>query len=172
MIKRPNESEFPEFYHTYIKQIPDVDIIEFLEKQKRLFVGLVDSIPEDQLLYRYAEGKWTIKQVIGHIIDTERIMAFRALVFSRGERQAIPGFDENEYVEKGAFNKKEITSLIDEFLTLRASNLAMIKNFDENMALKKGNANDFWFSVRSLVYIIAGHTEHHMQVIKSKYLKA
>ncbi len=171
MIERPIESEYPEFYHTYIKLIPDGDVYEFLEKQKRLFIGLIDSIPEDKLLYRYEEGKWTIKQVVGHIIDTERIMAYRALAFSRGERQAIPGFNENDYVEKGAFNQKEITNLIDEYLKIREANLSMIKNFDEQMMVRKGNANDFWFSVRSLIFIIAGHAEHHMNVIKSRYLK-
>lgn len=171
MITRPNETEYPDFYHSYVLLVPDGEVLRFLKKQKRLFVGLIDSIPEEQLLYRYAEGKWTIKQLVGHVIDTERIMAYRALAFSRGERQMIPGFNENDYVERASFNQKEITSLINEFSKLRESNIAMFHNFSENMMLRKGNANNLLFSVRALVYIVAGHTEHHIQVIKSKYLQ-
>ena len=170
MITKPTDAEYPDFYSGYISLVPDGDVIKFLKKQKRMFMGLIDSIPEEGLLYRYAEGKWTIKQIVGHVIDTERIMAYRALVFSRGERQPIPGFNENEYVEKASFNKKDIMGLIQEFAKLRESNLLLIQNFSDEMIDRKGNANDFFFSVRAIIYIIAGHVEHHMNVIKSKYL--
>lgn len=170
MILRPSDAEYPDFYSGYIALVPDGDVVKFLKKQKRLFIGLIDAIPEDRLLYRYAEGKWTIKQIVGHVIDTERIMAYRALVFSRGERQAIPGFNENEYVERASFNKKDIQVLIREFDKLRESNLALIQNFNDDMMERKGNANDFFFSVRAIVYIIAGHVEHHINVIRNRYL--
>ena len=170
MILRPSDAEYPDFYSGYIALVPDGDVVKFLKKQKRLFIGLIDAIPEDRLLYRYAEGKWTIKQIVGHVIDTERIMAYRALVFSRGERQAIPGFNENEYVERASFNKKDIQVLIREFGKLRESNLALIQNFNDDMMERKGNANDFFFSVRAIVYIIAGHVEHHINVIRNRYL--
>ena len=170
MILKPSDAEYPDFYSGYIALVPDGDVIRFLRKQKRLFTGLIDSIPEEQLLYRYAEGKWTIKQIVGHVIDTERIMAYRALVFSRGERQPIPGFNENEYVERASFNKKDIQDLIREFAKLRESNLSLIQNFSEEMIERKGNANDFFISVRALIYIIAGHVEHHINVIRERYL--
>ena len=170
MITKPTDAEYPDFYSGYIALVPDGDVIKFLKKQKRMFIGLIDSIPEEQLLYRYEEGKWTIKQIVGHVIDTERIMAYRALVFSRGERQPIPGFNENEYVERASFNQKNIQDLIKEFAKLRESNLALIQNLNVDMMERKGNANDFFFSVRAIVYIIAGHVEHHINVIKSRYL--
>lgn len=170
MITKPTDAEYPDFYSGYIALVPDGDVIKFLKKQKRMFTGLIDSIPEEQLLYRYAEGKWTIKQIVGHVIDTERIMAYRALVFSRGERQPIPGFNENEYVGRASFNQKDVQDLIQEFAKLRESNLALIQNLNGDMIERKGNANDFFFSVRAIVYIIAGHVEHHINVIKSKYL--
>ena len=170
MILKPSDAEYPDFYSGYIALVPDGDVIRFLRKQKRLFTGLLDSIPEEQLSYRYAEGKWTIKQIVGHVIDTERIMAYRALVFSRGERQPIPGFNENEYVERASFNKKDIQDLIREFAKLRESNLLLIQNFSDEMIERKGNANDFFFSVRALIYIIAGHVEHHINVIRNRYL--
>lgn len=170
MITKPTDAEYPDFYSGYIALVPDGDVIKFLKKQKRMFIGLIDSIPEEQLLYRYEEGKWTIKQIVGHVIDTERVMAYRALVFSRGERQPIPGFNENEYVERASFNQKNIQDLIKEFAKLRESNLALIQNLNVDMMERKGNANDFFFSVRAIVYIIAGHVEHHINVIKSRYL--
>ncbi|MDN5213838.1 DinB family protein [Fulvivirgaceae bacterium BMA12] len=170
MITKPSDAEYPDFYSRYIALVPDGDVFKFLKKQKRMFTALIDSIPEDKLMYSYAEGKWTIKQVVGHVIDTERVMAYRALVFSRGERQAIPGFDENDYVEKASFNKKDIQDLIQEFVKLRESNMALIQNFSSDMMERKGNANDFLFSVRAIIYIIAGHVEHHINVIKNKYL--
>lgn len=170
MITKPTDAEYPDFYSGYIALVPDGDVIKFLKKQKRMFIGLIDSIPEEQLLYRYEEAKWTIKQIVGHVIDTERIMAYRALVFSRGERQPIPGFNENEYVERASFNQKDIQDLIKEFAKLRESNLALIQNLNVDMMERKGNANDFFFSVRAIVYIIAGHVEHHINVIKRRYL--
>ena len=170
MIRKPSDAEYPDFYKGYIALVPDGDVTKFLKKQKRLFTGLIDSIPEEQLLYRYAEGKWTIKQIVGHVIDTERIMAYRALVFSRGERQPIPGFNENEYVAKASFNKKDIQDMIREFAKLRESNLALIQGFTDDMIDRKGNANDFFFSVRAIIYIIAGHVEHHTNVIRDRYL--
>lgn len=171
MIERPSEKEYPEFYATYIDKVPKGDILKYLRKQKADFKKFIEDIPEERLSYRYKEDKWTIKQILGHINDTERIMTYRALAFSRGERQLIPGFNENEYVANGAFNRRKTGDLLREFVKLRENSLLLIDSFNEAMIDKKGNANELLMSVRAIVYIIAGHLEHHKGVIETKYLQ-
>ena len=141
-----------------------------LKSQKMDFANFIFSIPEDKLHYRYAEGKWTIKQIAGHVLDTERIMAFRALAFSRGDRQPIPGFNEESYVNKAGFNQRKIKNLISEFKKTRDSNIALINSFTPQMIDRKGSANDLVISVRALIYILAGHVQHHMNIINERYL--
>ncbi len=170
MIERPSENEYPEFYATYVNKVPKGDVLKYLKNQKADFKKFVEAIPEEKLSYRYEEDKWTIKQILGHINDTERIMTYRALSFSRGERQQIPGFNENEYVANAAFNQRKITDLLKEFVKVRENSVLLIDSFNEAMIDKKGNANDLLMSVRAIVYIIAGHLEHHKGVIESKYL--
>ena len=170
MIERPSENEYPEFYATYVNKVPKGDILKYLKKQKVDFKKFIEAIPEDKLSYRYEEDKWTIKQILGHINDTERIMTYRALSFSRGERQQIPGFNENQYVENAAFNQRKIGDLLKEFIKIRENSVLLIDSFNEAMIDKKGNANDLLMSVRAIVYIIAGHIAHHKGVIESKYL--
>ncbi len=170
MIERPSENEYPEFYATYVNKVPKGDVLKYLKKQKADFKKFVEAIPEEKLSYRYEEDKWTIKQILGHINDTERIMTYRALSFSRGERQQIPGFNENEYVANAAFNQRKIADLLKEFGKIRENSVLLIDSFNESMIDKKGNANELLMSVRAIVYIIAGHLEHHKGVIESKYL--
>ncbi|MDN5205319.1 DinB family protein [Fulvivirgaceae bacterium BMA10] len=170
IIHRPLDSEYPEFYHRYVQLVPDNDVLKFLKKQKRSFIDLIKEIPEKKQTHRYAAGKWSIKEVVGHAVDTERIMANRALAFSRGEAQSIPGFDENAYVEKASFDSRSMESFVKEFTALRDSNMTLFESFSEVMIDRKGSANERLFTVRSIIYIVAGHLEHHQLILKERYL--
>ncbi|GAB6283401.1 MAG: hypothetical protein STSR0008_21670 [Ignavibacterium sp.] len=131
------------------------------------------------MLYKYAEDKWTMKEVLGHLVDSERIFGYRALCIARNEKQNLPCFDENEYVKQAKFNSRNIASighygksLLEEFQNLRNANILLFNTFDENILKKKGIACDKEISVNALIYIIAGHTEHHLEILKSKYLES
>lgn len=169
ITRRPLAGDFPAYYEPYLARVPEGDLLEFLENQKTDFVTFIRSIPAEKGNFRYAEGKWTVKEVLGHIIDTERIMAYRALAFSRKEHQSIPGFDENTYVENSESNRRSLESLADEFESLRAANLELFASFSAKQLDNIGIANGRDVTVNALVYIIAGHLEHHLQVLKDRY---
>jgi len=169
-IPRPKEGEFPAYYTNYIALVSDGDLLELLQNQGKDIIALLKNIPFEKEEYRYAEGKWSVKELIGHLIDTERIMAFRAMVFSRSESQSIPGFDENDYVKAGGFGMRALSSLIAEFETLRASNIELIGSFSANQLSRIGNANGLKVTVAALCYIIAGHAAHHINILKDRYL--
>ncbi len=171
MISRPTKSQYHPFYDGYISMVESVpDIIEFMadqpDKLRQFVLEHFGKNPD----HAYAEGKWTVKQLIGHCIDAERIMAYRALCIARGEQQALPGFDENTYVENANFKNRELGDLLEEFELLRKSNLAMISQFDSIVFQNVGNANGSPTSVGAIVYILAGHLQHHIKVLKERYL--
>jgi len=121
--------------------------------------------------YSYEDGKWTVKEVIGHLIDTERVMAYRAMCIARGEKKPLPGFEQDDYVKFGNFNKRELSDLIYEFRLLRESNLLLAKGFDEECLQKRGVASNHEITVLALLYIIAGHENHHMRILQERYKK-
>lgn len=170
-MKRPQPSEYFEFYEGYISLVKNGNIIKELEEQVLELQALVSSVASDKEEFAYAEGKWTIKQVVGHIIDTERIMAYRALRISRKDKTELSGFDEDFFVENSNFNSRSLYNLAHEFSLVRESNIALFKSFSEEMINEMGTASGKTISVRALLYIIVGHTQHHMNVIKSKYLQ-
>jgi hypothetical protein len=167
-MNRPQIQEYPEWYDKYISLV-DGDVLILLEKQVKDFVEFINSLVE-KADYAYAPGKWTIKELIGHMIDTERIMVFRLLSFARGEKNALPGFEEDEYVANAHFKDRSLFSLSEEFALLRKSNLYLIKSLNEDELNRIGNANGNSISVKALVYILAGHIIHHTRVIKERYL--
>lgn len=169
-IQRPKQGEFPAYYTNYIALVPEGNLLQFIEIQGKEIISVLENIPSEKENYQYAEGKWTTKELIGHLIDTERIMAFRALVFSRSESQSIPGFDENDYVDAGGFAARSLASLISEFKSLRASNIDLIASFSEDQLKQTGNANGLKVTVAALCYIIAGHAAHHINILKDRYL--
>jgi hypothetical protein len=169
-ISRPDKSEYPEYFETYIKLVKDDNVFRFMESQILGMQAFLSEIPEDKEAFTYSEGKWTLKEVFGHVIDTERIMSYRALRFARNDKTPLAGFDEKEYVKHSNFNDRSIYELAHEFGLVREANLAMFKSFDEAALSRKGIANDNELSVKALIYVIAGHTMHHMNVIRSKYL--
>ena len=168
---KPNPGDYAPYYERYISLLPDEDILKILEEQKISSEKFLKTISEDQGNYSYAEGKWTIKEVIGHIIDVERVMAYRALCFSRGEKQNQPGFEQDDYIVNGNYNNRTLSDLISEFVAMRNANLFMVKSFSDEMLKQSGIASDNKVTVLALIYIIAGHERHHIKIIKEKYLK-
>ena len=170
-ISKPGEEEYPSYYHTYINKVSnDVDLMAALKNGGSEFLAFINSIEASKLEYRYKEGKWTIKEIIIHLMDAERIFAYRALRFSRGDGTNLAGFDENEYVPNSGASERSLQSLIDEYKALRQSTIEFFRNLTLEMSLRTGIANGREISVRSLGYIIPGHEIHHMNVIKERYL--
>lgn len=167
-MNRPQTQEYPGAYLNYISKV-EGNVIEVLENQISDFSNFLHNIA-DKGDYAYAPGKWTIKELVGHIIDTERIMVFRLTCFARNEKAQIPGFEEDEYVANANFNARSLFSLSEEFAQLRKANMFLIKSLTEDELNRSGNANGNQMSVRALVYVLAGHVIHHTNVIKERYL--
>lgn len=164
------ENEYSEFFATYIKALDDVHLVEELEISLHDFIKFVQNIPMDKFDYRYAEDKWTIKDIIQHIIDTERIFGYRALRISRNDKTPLPGFDENEYVENTNANNRGLQELLAEFSAVRHSNLLLFKSFSEEQLARMGIAYEDEVSVRALGFLIIGHLKHHQRIFKERYL--
>ena len=169
-MKRPESNEYPSFYKNYVDNVKTNNIIKELRDQVLDIQAIISTIPEEKEDYVYAEGKWTIKEIIGHIIDTERVLGYRAMRFARKDKTPLPGYDENHYVANANFKKQTLYGLGHEFAIVREANLALFKVWDEEALSQIGVANNLDVSVRALLFMIAGHATHHMNVIKVKYL--
>jgi uncharacterized damage-inducible protein DinB len=169
-MTRPVPAEYPVHFENYINLIKREDIVHVLTEQVNEIQAFIAAIPAEKESYAYAEKKWTIKQVIAHLIDIERIMAYRALCFARKDKTLLPGFDENLFADNNDAAYRTLKDLAQEFTLVRESNLALFKHFDEETLRERGNANGKECSVRALLFVIAGHALHHMNVIKARYL--
>jgi hypothetical protein len=165
-----NENEYAPFYKNYIKALGTVDLFEILNSSLDDLLATINNLPEDTLVYSYDDGKWTIKELIQHIIDAERVLSYRALRFSRNDATDLPGFNENWYVENSNGNDRNINDLLEEFTFLRKGTIALFKSFTEEMFELIGSIDGGDMSVRALGFIIAGHQTHHLKIIKEKYL--
>jgi len=166
---QPNE--FAGHFATYINQVSDeYTLTEELEISVHRFIKFVQNIPMDKFDYRYAEGKWTIKDIILHLIDAERIFAYRALRFARNDKTALPGFDENDYVDEAHADKRSLQDLLTELLIVRQGTLALFKSFSEEELLRIGTASNNPISVRALGFTIIGHQNHHQRIFQERYL--
>ena len=170
IIKSPDRSEYPEYFETYIKLVPKDRVMKQLQDSILDLQSIISNIPEEFENFSYAPGKWTVKDVVGHVIDTERIMAYRALRFGRNDSVELPGYDQNIYAPHANYNKRTLYDIAHEFGLVRESNLILFKNFDEKALMRKGKANKWDMTVRSLIYVISGHELHHLRVLKTKYL--
>lgn len=170
LAKDLQSDEFASFYKPYIEKVGNDDLITILNKSGEDLIFFFNSIPAEKLEYSYAEGKWTIKEVLLHIIDAERIFCYRALRFARNDKTSLQGFDENTYVPESCANSRTIGSLIDEYRKQRASTLVLFSSFSEDVMKRKGIANENYMSVRALGFVICGHEKHHCEVIKERYL--
>ncbi len=164
----PQTQEYPQSFKGYISLV-EGDVVSILTAQADEFSTFVNTL-FDKGDYTYAPGKWTLKELIGHMIDTERIMVFRLLSIARGEKGMLPGFDEDNYVANANFGDRLVTNLAEEFLLLRKANMLLITSLNENEWDRIGNSNNNQISVRALIYMLAGHVIHHTNVIKERYL--
>lgn len=165
----PARSEYPEYYYSYVDRIGEGNILDLLSAQRETALKVLASIDEGQAKRAYAPGKWTIKEVIGHIVDVERVFAYRALCFARGETAPQPGFDQDAYVRAADFNRRSLDDITREFSQTRDASLGLFRSFQEEVWLQVGVANGAEFTVRSIAYIIAGHELHHLAVIQERY---
>jgi uncharacterized damage-inducible protein DinB len=170
-VSRPEETEYLSYYGKYVSLVGDANVLDTLSKQLDETLGLLRSIPESQAGFRYAPGKWSIKELVGHMIDTERIFAYRALRFARNDRTPVPGYEQDDYIRHASFDDYPLDDLAAEFASVRQSTLFLFRHLDEEAWMRRGVANESEVSVRALAYIIAGHELHHREVLRSKYLQ-
>jgi len=169
VISRPAPTEHNPYYSKYIELVPDGDIVDILEDQSDQTLMLLSTIGDTKAAYRYAPGKWSIKQTVGHVSDGERVFSYRALRFARLDATPLPGFDENTYVPAGNFDARTLSSLAEELHDVRRATLHLFRNLDAEASARSGPANNDSISVRALAYIIAGHELHHVRLLHDKY---
>ena len=169
-MNRPETHEFDPYYGRYIALVDGGKVLPILETQPADLRAIFSQMPEEKGTFAYATGKWTIKEVLSHLIDGERIFAYRILRISRGDETPIEGFEQDGYIENSNANFRPFTSLLDEFETQRSSNMLMLKNISDEGSRLMGMASDKPISVRALAYIAAGHVTHHVHILKDRYL--
>jgi len=167
--KRPQSHEFNAFYAGYVGCVPEGDVIETLKTQQRALLDWIALHAPGIENYAYADGKWTTKEVIGHIIDTEWIFTYRALRFARGDSSPLPGMDQTVFMEGANFADRSLTELATEFDGLRTASAQLLASFSEDILQRTGTASGFPFSVRAMSWIIAGHCQHHFNILKERY---
>ena len=165
----PDHSEAADYYFTYIDLVPKGDIRDILRAQLPEIVDQLNGISEEKSLYRYAPGKWSIRELAGHLIDAERVFGYRSFCIARGESRNLPGFDEKEYMLRAPYNQIDLEDLLSELRLARLSNIAMLRNLDDEAWMRIGTANDAQVSVRALAFIMAGHVRHHLGVLRERY---
>ncbi len=170
MLGRPHKDEYSTIYEGLIGKVPDGNVLEMLEKNITETVSLLKSIGEDKAAYRYAAGKWSIKQVVGHMSDSERVFSYRALRFARGDTTPLSGYEENDYADIANFDARALEALAQEFHAVRQSTIALFRSFDDDVWLRKGTASGVDFTVRALAYQMAGHEIHHIGMLRERYL--
>ena len=170
-ITRPRHDEYVPYYEKYVSLVPDGDLVETLRTQIGETLSLLRAIPEARASHRYAPEKWSIKEVVGHLADVERVMAYRALRLARADATPLPGFDENAYVPAANFEARSLGSLAHELKEVRRATVAFFETLDPDAAARRGSVNNNQISARALAYIIAGHERHHVGILKERYLK-
>ena len=168
--QRPGDDERASFYADYIAETPDGDVVDLLTEQGSRIAQLVRGIPEARGGHRYAEGKWSIKDVVQHLCDAERIFSYRLLRFARGDATNLPGFDEGTYVQHAGADGRTLAGLSEEFKAVRHATIALITPLDDEAMSRRGTANNNPVSARALAWIMAGHAEHHARILRERYL--
>jgi uncharacterized damage-inducible protein DinB len=167
---RPRAAEYAQYYDRYVSLVPEGDVVATLERQIGETLALLRSLPEERAGHRYAEGKWSIRELVGHINDAERIFAYRALRIARGDATPLAGFDQDTYVPAGNFDARTLADLVDELEAIRRSTLALLRPLSDEAWDRSGVASESPVTVRALAYIIAGHERAHMGVLRERYL--
>jgi uncharacterized damage-inducible protein DinB len=172
ILSRPGTSEFAPYYGTYVNAMPDGDVVAALADQGEETFALLSALSEGDASFRYAPGKWTIRDLVQHLADSERVFAYRALRFARGDETPLPGFDQEPYAQAAKADRRPIGELAAELRDIRRTTLALVRSFDEEMLARSGVASGNLMSVRALVWVIAGHERHHLKVLRERYLSA
>ncbi len=168
MLTRPDAKEHAEFYNKYISLVPDGSLLDFLSRQLGDYRELFSGVSDDAASAPPQSGKWSAKEVLGHVCDTERILSYRALRFARGDGQELRGFEQDDYVREAYSNSRPLTDLIFELESIRRASIALLGSLPEEAAGRTGVANQNPVSVRALAYIIGGHAEHHLQALRAR----
>ena len=168
-MTRPAPTDAHEAYAPYIALVPEDDVLSAMEKQSSATQRIFSALDEQKASYRYAAGKWSVKQIIGHLSDAERVFGYRALAVARGEQQSLPGFDENPYVEHAAFDAWRLGDLAEYYALTRRANIVFFRNLPEEAWERRGIANGNAITVRALAYAIVGHERHHLGVLRERY---
>ena len=169
-ITRPSKEEYPEYYDRYISKVNDDNIIKGLEEHGKRVLKLISGLGKKQLSYRYEEGKWSIKEILVHMMDGERVFCYRALRFARNDQTELPGFEEKEWAPNSGADDRKIKSILKEYAAVRKASLELFSNMTEEMLNRTGVANGSQFVVRAFPYIILGHEKHHIGIMKERYL--
>jgi DinB superfamily len=168
MNRRPEETEYAPPYGRYIARVPETAILPVLESRIAEMRALATAATEKET-FRYGPGKWSVRELVGHLTDAERVFGFRAFCFSRGEEAALPGFEENQYVAASGYDAVDLVSLIREWTLVREGNLEVLRRLPEEAWSRTGTASGWQISVRALVYAMAGHVRHHREVLRERY---
>lgn len=166
---RPEPDEIPAHYVGYISRVPELDPVTACAKQIEATATLLQGVSEADAVYRYGQGKWSIKEVVGHLCDIERIMAYRALRIARGDTTPLPSFDENAYVPVAKFDSRSLADLVGDLRTARASTLTLLRTFDSDAWRRRGTASGKPVSVRAIAFMIPGHERHHVEILRTRY---
>ena len=166
---RPDSTEYAPFYAGYIELVPEDDVLSAIETQSSETQKVLSSIDEARASYRYAEGKWSVKEMFGHITDGERVFGYRALCISRGEEQPLPGFDEKEYTANANYDAWKIGDLAEQYALVRRANIVMFRNLPPDAWTRRGIASNNPVTVRALAYMMVGHERHHLRVLRERY---
>jgi DinB superfamily len=168
MLTRPEPTEYAEFYRNYIAKVPDGPLLDVLAQQPGNYRQLLSGISDAQAAAPTAAGKWSIKQILGHLCDAERVISYRALRFARGDTKELQGFEQDDYVREAGSNTRSLDDLLDELEAVRKSTLALFASFPPGVEMRRGVANGNPVTVRALAYIIAGHCQHHYELLKAQ----
>lgn len=168
--RRPNPDEYGPFYHGYVSRVEGDDALQVLEKNKSLVADFFRNLPTAKVDYAYASGKWTPKEILGHLIDGERVFSYRALRISRGDTTPLPGFEENDFAANSNAADRDLDSLIAEYEAVREATLQLYRNMTAEDADRIGEASGFPVSPLAIAYITAGHELHHLRIISERYL--
>jgi hypothetical protein len=168
-VGRPEPDEIPSYYVGYVERVPELDPVMVCAAQIEDTATLLRGLSDTEAMYRYGRGKWSVKEVVGHLADTERIMAYRALRIARGDSTPLPGFDESAYVPAAKFDSRSLADLVGEFRTVRAATLALLRTFDADAWPRRGTASGKPISVRALAFVIPGHERHHLEILRTRY---
>jgi hypothetical protein len=169
--RRPDASEHSPYYSRYVALVPDGDILAVLRRDRDEWQSLIAELSEAKGSHRYAEDKWSIRQVIGHVSDTERVFSYRAFRIARGDRTPLASFDQDEYVKTADSDRRTLSSLSSELLAVRESTLSLLTALPDEAWTRTGTASDNAVSVRALAYITAGHAQHHLKILREQYLR-